>query len=124
MKNYSITYWLLSITLAFFIGYFLIQRFAVLSNQPVVTRLNDIIQYAQQDNWSKARNSADEVIKIWEKDKYFIMLNYAEADYSIFIDSLARIQGAIRTRDKTETVIQVLSTIKLWENFIKVIPAP
>jgi hypothetical protein len=90
----------------------------------MVNELNNIIQYAQQGMWTEAEYSANKLEKNWYKTKHFLALNYAEADYSFFLDNLSRIQGAIKTKDDTETVCQTLSTLKLWNNFTKVVPEP
>ncbi|MGE4283885.1 MAG: DUF4363 family protein [Clostridia bacterium] len=95
-----------------------------LPNIPGHKQINKIIQYAQQDKWAEAEDSANKLEKDWNRAKYLLALNYAEADYSLFLDNLSRIQGAIKTKDDTETVSQALSTLKLWNNFTRVIPQP
>jgi len=69
-----------------------------------VNQLNNIILFAQQDKWAEAEDSANKLQTTWENGKYLLSLNYAEADYSIFIDNLSKIQGAIKIRDVNETV--------------------
>lgn len=124
MQNKTITYSLLGIILLLFITYFTALKTISPSGQHIPKELNYIIQYAQQDEWSKAEDLANKLVKDWNNVKYFLALNYAEADYSLFLDNLSKIQGAIKTKDATETVSQALSTIKLWDNFIKIIPQP
>lgn len=124
MRNRTITFSLLCIIILIFIAYFTAQNIVFPSGQPIVNHLNNIIQYAQQDNWSAAEDSSIKLMDSWEKGKYLLALNYAEADYSLFLDNLSRIQGAIKTKDDTETVSQALSTLKLWNNFIKAVPQP
>ncbi len=124
MRNRAITYSLLGLILLLFIAYFTVQNTIFPSGQPIVNELNNIIQYAQQDKWAEAENSASKLVKDWDKVKYLLALNYAEADYLLFLDNLSRIQGAIKTKDDTETVSQALSTLKLWTNFTKVVPQP
>ena len=124
MRNRTITFSLLCIILLIFIAYFTAQNLLFPAGQPIVNHLNNIIQYAQQDNWPAAEDSSNKLMDSWEKGKYLVALNYAEADYSLFLDNLSRIQGAIKTKDDTEIVSQALSTLKLWNNFIKVVPQP
>lgn len=124
MRNRTITYSLFGIILLLFIAYFTVQNTIFPSKQHIENDLNKIIQYAQQDKWDEAEDLANKLVKDWNKIKYFLALNYAEADYSLFLDNLSRMQGAIKTKDDTETVSQALSTIKLWNNFIKIIPQP
>lgn len=124
MRNKTITYSLFGIILLLFIAYFTTQNTIFPSGQHIENDLNKIIQYAQQNKWSEAEDLANKLVKDWDRVKYFLALNYAEADYSLFLDSLSKIQGAIKTENDTETVSQALSTIKLWNNFIKIIPQP
>lgn len=124
MRNKTITLYLLGLIVLTFATYFIIQKTLFPSGEPIKSHLNDIIQYAQKGKWEEAEDSATELMKLWDGSKYFIALNYAEADYSLFIDNLARLKGAIQTRDEVETVNQALATLKLWENFIRFIPEP
>lgn len=124
MRNKTITYGILGIILIIFIIYFSVQSIIFPSGQPIVDHLNNIIQYAQQNKWDEAEHSVNSLLESWGKVKYLLALNYAEADYSLFMDNISRIQGGVKTKDTTETVNQSLSTLKLWENFRKVIPEP
>ncbi len=124
LRNRTITHALFGTVILLFIIYFIVQDIFFASGQPVINELNSIVQYAQQDKWIEAEKSANKLISYWEKGKHLLALNYAEADYSLFLDNVARIQGAVRTKNNTETVNQALSTLKLWENFTKVIPEP
>jgi hypothetical protein len=124
LKNRILNYTLLGLIILLFFLYFTAQNIVFPSGQPIVDQLNNIIAYAEQEKWPEAEKAANELISSWDKSKYLLAINYAEEDYSLFIDNLSRIQGAIRTRDDTETVSQALSALKLWDNFIKVIPQP
>lgn len=124
MKNKTITYSLLGIIVFVFVIYFIVQNFVSPTDQIIQNELNNIVLCAQQDKWEEAGQSVTKLLKSWEKAKYLLALNYAEADYSLFLDNISRIQGGVKTKDVTETVNQSLSTLKLWENFKKVIPQP
>jgi hypothetical protein len=107
-----------------FLAFFIVQHTLFPSGEPIRSHLNNIIRYAQQDKWEEAEKSVNELLHLWDKDKYLLAINYAEADYSLFMDNLSRIQGAVKTKDDTEAVNQALSTLKLWDNFIRLIPQP
>jgi hypothetical protein len=124
LRNKTITYSLLGLILLLFTVYFIVQNTIFSPGRPIVNELNNIIQYAQQGMWVEAEDSVNKLEKSWYKTKYLLALNYAEADYSLFLDNLSRIQGAIKTKADTETVSQALSTLKLWNNFTKVVPEP
>lgn len=124
MHNKTVTYSLFGIILLTFTIYFSVQNAFNNSGQSITDELNNIMQYAQQDNWTEAEKSADRLRRSWDKAKYFLALNYAEEDYSLFLDNLARMQGAIKAKDNTETICQAQSTLRLWTNFKKIIPLP
>ncbi|MDF2946449.1 MAG: hypothetical protein K0S51_1128 [Bacillales bacterium] len=124
VRNRTVTNSLLGIVVLLFIAYF-IARYAVLtSTKPIESELNNIINYAQEERWSDAEVSSRKLMSSWEKNKYLIALNYAEADYLLFVDNLSRMNGAIKTKDDTETVGQAMSALKLWNNFLRIVPEP
>lgn len=124
MRNRTVTLLLFGLIVLLFLAYFIAQNTLLPSGEPIKTQLNNIIQYAQQDKWQEAENSVNQLLQLWDRNKYLLAFNYAEADYSIFMDNLSRIQGAVMTRNDTETVSQALSTLKLLNNFIKIVPQP
>ena len=124
MRNRTVTLSLFGLLILLFLVYFIVQNTLLPSGEPVKGQLNNIILYAEQGKWEDAENSAARLTELWDRNKFLLALNYAEADYSLFMENLSRIRGAIRTKDDTETVSQALSTLKLWDNFIKVVPQP
>ncbi|MBP7176798.1 MAG: DUF4363 family protein [Thermoclostridium sp.] len=124
MKSRTVTAALFGLILVLFIAYFILQSLTFPAGEPLVSQLNDIITFAQQENWSDAEVTFVQLQEAWDRAKHMLALNYAEEDYSMFIDNLSRLQGAIRTRNDMETVNQAQSSLELWKNFIKIIPAP
>jgi len=123
LKNSAITYSLLFSIILITVVYFSAQKY-VLKRYPLETYLNNIIEYASQGNWEQADEAANTLITSWHKYKYLIALNYGESDFMLFSDYLARLHGAIKIEDETETVLQAYSVQTLWTNFIKIIPEP
>jgi hypothetical protein len=124
LKNQTITAVLFVIIIFIFISFFTIQNVILNSTKEINKHLNLIINHAEEKKWEEARESLDTLNAIWDKQKFFLAINYAEADYSIFIDNLARIDGAIKTQDSVEAICQAEANLKLWENFRKIIPNP
>ncbi len=124
MRNRTVTLALLGLVLFWFVAYFLGQRTVFTSEMAMETRLEGIIQYAERNQWEQAEESFNQLMAEWEKRKYYLALNYAEADYSLFIENLARTRIAIASKDAAETVSQARAALVLWRNFTKVIPEP
>lgn len=124
LKNRTITVVLFVLTLSIFLIYFIIQGMIFSFGRPIVTELNNIINFANQNKWKEAEISVSNLVYNWDKQKHILAFNYAEEDYSIFLDNLARLKGAVRTKDETETVNLASSSLILWNNFIKLVPEP
>jgi len=124
LKNQTITAVLFVIILFIFISFFSIQNVILNSTKEINKHLNLIINHVEEKKWEEARVSLDALNSTWDKQKFLLAINYAEADYSIFIDNLARIEGAIKAQDSVEAICQAEASLKLWENFRKIIPSP
>lgn len=124
MRNRTVTLALLGLVLFWFAAYFLGQRAIFTSEIAMESRLAGIVRYAETNQWEQAEESFSRLMAEWEKRKYYLALNYAEADYSLFIENLARTRIAIASKDAAETVSQARAALALWRNFIKVIPEP
>jgi len=124
MRNRTVTLALLGLVLFWFIAYFFGQRAVFTSEMAMETRLAGIIQYAERNQWEQAEESFNQLMAEWDKRKYYLALNYAEADYSLLIENLARTRVAIESQDAAETVSQARAALVLWRNFAKVIPEP
>lgn len=124
MRNRTVTYGLLGLILILFMLYFIIQGIGHPSGQPIADQLNYIVECAENSRWTEAEETVDRLLQSWDRVKHLLAINYSEADYSLFIDNLARLRGAVRTQDDTETVSLAFSTLNLWKNFLRVVPEP
>ena len=124
MRSGTVTLALLGLVLFWFGAYFLGLRTMFSSEIAMESRLAGIVQYAERNQWEQAEEAFNRLMEAWNKEKFYLALNYAEADYSILIDNLARTRAAIELKDAAETVSQVRAVLVLWRNFTKVIPEP
>ncbi len=124
MRNRAVTLYLLGLVLLLYLIYFMVQNIFFPAGEPIKSQLNHIIEYVSQNNWNEAEITAIRLVESWDRNKYLLMFNYAEEDFSLFIDNIARLKGAIKTKDDTEAVSLALSSLELWDNFNKVIPQP
>lgn len=75
------------------------------SGNLILEPLNRITDAVKNEEWNKAEKIAAELNIEWDKRKYFVMLNYAEEDYSTFEDTLIRLESAVRMKDAQQAVI-------------------
>jgi len=124
MRSGTVTLALLGLVLFWFGAYFLGQRAIFTSEIAMESRLAGIVRYAETNQWEQAEESFNRLMAEWEKRKYYLALNYAEADYSLLVEYLTRTRVAIEAQDAAETISQARSAIVLWRNITKVIPEP
>jgi hypothetical protein len=124
MMNRYITLVLMGIILFCFGAYFYIQKTLLPSGQPIKGLLQGIIQDINDNNWVSATQKARRITTEWKKRKHFIMLNYSEADYQTFENTIYQLAGATRNQKKEETISRATVGQKLWTNLFKFIPEP
>jgi hypothetical protein len=115
---------LIGIVFVVFASYFIIQAAIFGPNEHITKLFNQIDQAAIQGDWEEAKEKVDKLHKDWNKYEYFIMLNYAEEDFSIFHEIIAGLEGAVKTKDVSLTVNYAMQGKNLWKNFTKIVPQP
>lgn len=124
MHNRVITLVLFGLVLLLFTIYFVVQKNTFPAGQPVAGLLAGISEDARLEQWPAAVAKARLIEKEWQRWKYFIMLNYAEADCQTFENIVYRLTAATEGKNKEETISCARTGLKLWANFLKIIPEP
>lgn len=124
MSNKAVTISLFGLLGAIFFGYFVVLNNVVLRDKPIEHYLNDIMTYVSEENWTGAQDAINELEKKWNSTKFILALNYAEADYSMFMEFIGRIKSSVKTKDRSQAGSDAAAALELWDNFIKVIPQP
>ena len=124
MKSKTITIGGLVIVILLFMAYFLIFYSMEHSQESIASNLNNILIYAQQENWVAANDTVDKLEKRWNTIKPLLTINFAEADYFIFIEYLGRIKSDVRIHEKEQLSGDVSAVLQVWNNLIKVVPQP
>lgn len=124
MSNKAVTQSLFGIISGFFLCYFLIFNNIILKDKPIEQHLNNIIEYANEGNWVEAKNILNKLEDDWNRIKYPLTLNYAEADYSLFLELLGRMRSSIKSEDANQTASDATAALSIWGNYMKVIPLP
>lgn len=124
MSNRLITFGLFCLIMIIFGSYFIIQRINFPAGEPIKGYFQGIIKDANRNEWDRAMLKADQLKRMWRQKRFLVMLNYSEADYQVFEDSIYRLAAAVQTRDQYQTVSQAMVGTELWENFLKIVPEP
>lgn len=124
MPNRYITLALFGLVLLLFTIYFTVQSNTFPAGQPLVGLFAEISADARLEQWSAAVNKVRHLEREWEKRKYLLMFNYAEADYQTFENTIYRLTAAVEAKNKDETISCARIGQELWRNFQKIIPEP
>lgn len=124
MSNRLITIGLFCLIMTIFGSYFIVRKINFPAGEPIKGYFQGIIRDANRKDWDQAKLKVDQLKEVWRQKRFLVMLNYSEADYQIFEDSIYRLASAVHTRDQYQTISQAMVGTELWENFLKIVPEP
>lgn len=80
---------------------------------------------AQAEDWGQTKATYMQLKKTWENNtSYWTAVNYAEAEYADFEDTLTRMETSINEKDKALVLEQVNALLAYWKNFTRIVPKP
>lgn len=123
MKNKTVDITLRLIVVFLFCGYFWFKD-ATWDYNTYLKSFNQIEEYAKNGEWDSAKSLADEMKEKWHEKNYIIMINYAEAEFSLFEESLNHIVAGIEGEELAEVLSYTKNARDLWINFNRVVPEP
>ncbi|WP_372998345.1 DUF4363 family protein [Lutispora sp.] len=124
ISNKRITLGLIGLVVLIFVAYFLILQLSLSSTKNVPELLNSISSSAIDGDWQKASQLNSELNDVWKKNEYLIMINYSEAEFSVFEQTIARLEAAVKQNEEYETVKEAADALSLWQSFGKLVPKP
>lgn len=124
MKDKTITISLFGILISLFIFYFIILNNLFLKDYPMETYMKTLITKVGEEKWDEAQEEMDKINQSWNKLHNMLSLNYAEADYSMFIEFLSRLESDIKENETAQAASDASAALRIWDNFIKVVPQP
>lgn len=123
MKGKTVEAVLMVLVLVMFSGYFMI-RHEILNDQAFIKKVDKTITYIEQDKWDYAAVSSRSVRKEWERTKYIIMVNDAEADIALMEEYLALFVKGTENKDKNNALSSAAYLKENWTNINKFVPQP
>jgi len=123
LRSKTITIALVAL-IAVLMGVYFTLRSPVFTEDSLTRQADQVKSYVREGDWERARAAARGVQDIWERQKYLVMLNYAEADFADFEKSLSTIIGGVEGRDEAAVYASVKALKSLWENLTKFVPEP
>lgn len=124
MKDRTITLSLLGILITLFIIYFFILHYYFINKYPMNSLMDTLIIKVGDGNWVEAEQLMEQINESWNKLHPLLALNYAEADYSMFIEFLGRLDSDINEKNADQATSDASAAQRIWENFVKVVPQP
>lgn len=122
LKNNTINITLMALIIIIFAGYFSVMN---------LTYKNDIAEkfkmaesYTRKEDWSKVLEITIEIEESWNSQKHFLMLNFGEAEFSLFENHLNYAIGGAVGKQLDTTLSNIIAAKDLWQNMNKVVPEP
>jgi putative methionine-R-sulfoxide reductase with GAF domain len=69
--------------------------------------IKDIEQFVEQSQWQKASHELKQMQKTYEKKYQWRDFYIAESDYTLLVEAMGGLEGAIKEKDKKEASIQI-----------------
>lgn len=122
MKNNTVNIMLISLIVIIFLGYFIILDL-ILANV-IIEQLRLAEYYTRNENWNDVTKIANDIKKSWNIKKYYIMINFAEAEYTVFENHINYIIGGAEGKQLDTTLSNILAAQDIWKYAIKFVPEP
>ncbi|OCL28014.1 hypothetical protein U472_02100 [Orenia metallireducens] len=123
MRNKLIDVILLSFIIISLLGYFILSN-QVFEDDSLRDKFQLVEGYIISEDWDKAKELSINIKFSWDKQKPWIMLNFAEAEFSNFEITLNQIIGGVIAKDTATALSNTLVAKDMWENFKRVVPEP
>ena len=82
-------------------------------------RIELLIQAVHQENWDSASNHREELEKYWDKVVRRIQFSAERDEINELTVSIARLKGAIETRDKSNSLQLLYEAYEHWKDLGK-----
>lgn len=121
MKSKTVSAVLLILIIVIFFSYFT----AVGSfDKNITEKLKLAETYAKDEEWDKVLLVTKNLKQSWIEKKTIIMINFAEAEFSLFENHLNYIIGGAEGKQLDTTLTNILAAQDLWKNSKKIVPEP
>lgn len=110
------------VSLAFFILIMISDNFLKYplgTNDNIPVSIQELRQDIQNDKWEEANNKTDELSKSWKKVVKRVQFSAEKDEINAFEVNIARLRGAIMTKDKSDAFMELAEAYEHWENIGK-----
>lgn len=122
MRNIWVSIGLVLLVVVIFLAYFITLKLVV---EPDITDKFEMMEdYVKDEDWDKLAKTSRDLKKSWNKRKYFIMLNFAEAELKVFENHLSYIVGGAGAKELDQTKSNILAAKNLWNDMKRMVPEP
>jgi len=98
-------------------GNYLKQPFGTDDNIPQT--IEGLVKSIEAENWEEVEIEKQNLEAAWKKVVRRIQFSVERDEINYFTTSLARLQGAIITKDKSSAIIEIKEAYSHWENLGK-----
>ncbi|WP_421378173.1 hypothetical protein ACOJQI_12310 [Bacillus salacetis] len=123
MKNRTIDLTLLFIVCLLLAGYFWTKNL-IWDSDAYFHDFDRVEDYARNGDWGSALSLSKEMKAKWHQDNFIILVNYSEAEFSLFEETLNHIVAGSEAEDLAEVLSYTQNAQDLWRNFNRFVPEP
>lgn len=122
VRNIWVSIGLVLIVVAIFSAYYI--SFDPVIGKDITDKFTMMEEYLKDENWDKLIKTSKDLKKTWMSKKYYIMLNFAEAEIKVFENHLSYIVGGATAKELDETKSNILAAKNLWGDMKRMVPEP
>jgi len=89
------------------IGYFTYKN-VIIKEEAFAEKILEIERSVQDKNWDQAQEQVKEFDKSWKRIRFWVMINYAEADFATFEESLNSLQGSVMGKEECSSLQDIM----------------
>lgn len=122
MNNKTVNIGLVGLIILIFFTYFV--TFNFLFHKDITQNFELLEVYTLEKDWNKVLEVSENIKSNWDDKKTFFMLNYGEAEFSVFENHINYIIGGATSKDFNSVLSNTLAAKDLWTNIKKIVPEP
>jgi hypothetical protein len=88
-------------------------------NDDVPSSIQVLMQDVNEGKWDEANKKAEQLSKAWKKVVKRVQFNAEKDEINSFDMNLARLRGAIITKDKSNAILELSEAYEHWDNIGK-----
>ena len=91
----------------------------ITKNDDVKKSIEKVIENINEDQWEEADKNTDHLSKVWKKVSHRVQFSAEKDEIEDFTTNIARLRGAIHTKDKPNAIMELYEAYEHWRDIGK-----